>query len=239
MRLPPDDEHAPHEGPSTSDAPDRARFEELGRVAAELLHDLANTVEALQARIRLAAGEARMGRLPLVEMERVGETAEDLGAMLHDVLEVARGAALSPEVAFDPREVAERTIRRILPGMRPLELRLQATLPDGTVVPGRESFLVRALSSLLADAARQAGSEVRVTLALDVGEDRGPQLLVSVEDDGPGVRGSGSALPATGLRSAEWAARQLGGTIAHSRTSTLGGAFAELRLPCRLPRARA
>jgi two-component system sensor histidine kinase RstB len=244
VTLPPEDERDDSPGPTAHDGEaERARYEELGRVAAELVNDLANTVDALQTRIRLAAGEARMGRLPLVEMDRVGETAGELGAMLHDVLEVARGATLSPEVTFDPRAVTERAIRRILPDTRPLELRLESTLPEGVSVGGRESFLARALANLLRNAVRHAQGQVLAALSLEVGDDRRPRLLIAVEDDGPGLRrgagadGTPPQAPGLGLRSVEWAMRQLGGTVSYSRGQALGGARFELLLPCRVPRA--
>jgi two-component system sensor histidine kinase RstB len=243
VSLPPEDERdESRDGTAAADAAERERFEALGRVAAELIHDLANTVDALRTRIRLAAGEARMGRLPLVEMDRVGETASELGTMLHDVLDVARGATLSPEVTFDPRTVAERAIRRVLPDTRPLELRLECTLPEGVRVGGRESFLGRALANLLRNAVRHAQSQVLTELALEPNDDGRPRLLVAVEDDGPGMgrrsaarRGS-PAVPGLGLRSVDWAAHQLGGSVSYSRGQTLGGARFELLLPCRLPR---
>lgn len=243
MSLPPEDEREEPQGePAAADA-ERARMEQLGRVAAELIYDLANAVDALQTRIRLAAGEARMGRLPLVEMDRVGETAGELGAMLNDVLDVARGAMLSPEVAFDPRAVAERAIRRVLPDTRPMDLRLECTLPAGVRVGGRESFLARALTNLLRNAVRHAQSQVLVELSLEHAEDERPRLLIAVEDNGPGMGrksaagGDATAAPGLGLRSVDWAARQLGGTVTYSRGATLGGARFDLLLPCRLPRS--
>jgi signal transduction histidine kinase len=219
---------------------ERARAEELGRVAAELLHDLASLTEALRARVRLAAGEARMGRLPLMEMDRVTETADDLGAMLGDVLEVMRGASISPEVAFDPHAVAVRAMRHVLPDARALEFRLDARLPDGLRVPGRESFMLRALSNMIAAACRQAHAEVRVTLAAEADGDARARLLVAVDDDGATPRASSDTeatlLGEVGARSAQWAVRQLGGTLAYARSSALGGTRIEMRLPCRLPR---
>jgi signal transduction histidine kinase len=245
VSLPPEDEReeSRDDTADAAEAAERARLEELGRVAAELIHDLANTVDALRTRIRLAAGEARMGRLPLVEMDRVGETAGELGTMLHDVLDVARGATLSPEVTFDPRAVTERAIRRVLPDTRPLDLRLECTLPEGVRVGGRESFLARALANLLRNAVRHAQSQVLAELALEHNEDDRPRLLIGVEDDGPGMGrktggGRDASAPAhgLGLRSVDWAARQLGGTVSYSRGQALGGARFELLLPCRLPR---
>jgi signal transduction histidine kinase len=211
------------------------RLEELGRVAAELLHDLRDTTEALRTRIRLAAGEARMGRLPLLEMDRAGETADELSAMLRDVLEMVRGAAVSPEVSFDPHAVAERTLRRIVADARALDFRLQAQLPAGVRVGGSESFMGRALANLLANAARHALGQVRLTLTLDAGEEGRPRVLATVEDDGPGMRLPPDA--GYGLRAAEWSVRQLGGNLRYDRSASLGGTRVEMRVPCRLGRS--
>ena len=216
------------------DHTESVRLEELGRVAAELLHDLADATDSLRARIRLAAGEARMGRVPLLEMDRAGETVEELGATVRDVLEVVRGATLSPEVSFDPRAVAERTLRRTVADARALDFRLESRLPEGTTIAGRESFLARALSTLLANAARHAQSQVRLTLALDTGEEGRTRVLATVEDDGRGMRLPPDA--GLGLRAAEWSVRQLGGNVRFDRSAALGGACVELRLPCRLGR---
>jgi hypothetical protein len=240
----PDEE--PASGGPEADDPETGRpgSDELGPAAAELLHDLAATTESLRARIRLAAGEARMGRLPLMEMDRVAEAADDLGAMLADVLEVVRGAALSPEVTFDPHAVALRAMRHTLPDTRPLEFRLDAQLPEGLRVPGRESFMARALANMIAGASRQAQAEVRVTLALDVGDDGRLRLLAAVDDDGAAMRSGAAGDPPgpsqgdLGVRSARWAVRQLGGTLGYGRSSALGGTRLEMRLPCRLGRTR-
>jgi signal transduction histidine kinase len=216
------------------DRGESVRLEELGRVAAELLHDLADATDALRARIRLAAGEARMGRVPLLEMERASETAAEMGDAVRDVLEVVRGATLSPEVSFDPRAVAERTLRRTVADAGALDFRLVSRLPEGARIAGRESFLARALATLLANAARNARTQVRLTLALDTGEEGRTRVLATVEDDGRGIRLPPEA--GLGLKAAEWSVRQLGGNVRFDRSASLGGASVELRLPCRLGR---
>jgi hypothetical protein len=223
-------------------------------VAGELVHDLANVVAALDARARLAAGEGRLGRLPLAELDRVAETTGEMAAMLRDVLDVMRGSALSPEVTMDVREVAERTVCRILPALRPLEVRVAATLPPGIRVPGRASFLSRALTNLLRNASRHARTEVRVTLTAERRGGR-PAVLVAVEDDGAGFpspsplpprrRRSDAAPPheppghGMGLSAVAWAVEQLGGTVTRGASADLGGARVDLSLPAEMAAAPA
>lgn len=235
------------QSPPTGEGDGRARLLGLGRVAGELLHDLALEVSALDTRARLVAGEARMGRFPVSDLERVVETTAELSEMLRDVLETLRGATVSPEVSTDVREAAERTIRRLLPGFGPVEVRLASSLPDGTAVRGRPSFLTRALANLLQNASRHAVEQVNVSLALENVEDGGdgaPRVVLAVEDDGPGLSpdleddpfppgvDGGSAL---GMGAVAWAAEQLGGSVEYRRGAELGGARFEVRLPALLP----
>ena len=242
---------------------EQARLMGLGRVAGELVHDLANAVAVLNGRAAVALGDARAGRLPTGELERLSDGADELGQMLRDVLEALRGEALSPEAGFDPLAAAERSVRRFLEGAPPCELRLLCSLPMGLVVPGRASFFGRALANLLSNAARYARGQIRLSLALDARDARdardagagdageaagaaGLPLVVAVEDDGPGLEGSeaercfrpleigvGGNL-GLGLSSVAWATGHLGGQARYAGRSVLGGARFELRLPMRL-----
>ena len=233
--------------PHAGEGDGRERLLGLGRVAGELLHDLSHEVSALDTRARLVASEARMGRFPLSDMERVVETTAEISEMLRDVLETLRGATVSPEVATDVRDAAERTIRRLLPGFGPVEVRMSSSVPDGTAVRGRPSFLTRAVANLLQNASRHAVEQVNVSLALEnpeAGSDGAPQVVLAVEDDGPGLSpdldddpfppgvDGGSAL---GMGAVAWAAGQLGGSVGYRRGSELGGARFEIRLPALLP----
>lgn len=228
-------EPTPPEGSGQDD-----RLGALGQVAGELIHDMANLLAVLDGRLRLALGEARAGRVPVGELERALDGCGDLGAMVRDVLSTLRGEGVSPEVVMYPEPIAERAIRRTLDVCRPVEIRLSSTLPPGTAVRGRGSFLYRAVGNLLANAARHAVSRVQVTLSL---ADEGGSMLVSVEDDGPGippqqrenvlrplVRGE-SGGTGLGLSSVVWTVAQLGGTVRASASSRLGGARFDLEFP--------
>lgn len=232
-------QHPPSQG-----AGEAERFSSLGQVAGELLHDLANLVGVLDGRVRLALGDARAGRMPVGELERAVEGCGDLGGMLRDVLETLRGESVSPEVVMEPQAVTERAIRRALEGCHPVEVRLASTLPPGTVVRGRASFLYRTVANLLTNAARHAASEIRVTL--ETVED-GTRVRLSVEDDGPGIApeerervfrplvtgaAGGTGL---GLSSVAWTVAQLGGAVRCTASTALGGACFEVLLPAAAP----
>jgi CheY-like chemotaxis protein len=237
-------------GPALEAEAEAERLNALGQIAGELIHDLANVVAVVHGRASLALGDARAGRPAAGELERLVESSEDLGVMLRDVLEILRGSQLSPEVRFDPIRVVERVVRRFLDSAPPLEVRLISSLPPSVAVAGRGSFLARALLNLLNNAARYARSEVRMTLS--IAEDDTSDLLLLVEDDGPGIpsamvsgifqplfRGDQGGAAGLGLSSVSWAVTQLGGSIRYCGQAALGGAAFEIRVPAIMPRKAA
>ena len=217
----------------------RERMEAIGQVSAELLHDLQDALFALEQRTRLAAGEARMGRAPAGELDRAVEDCADMRLMVRDVVEVARGAALSPEVVFDPRAAVERAVLRFLPTARAVELRMTSGLPAGTMVPGRESFLARLTGHLLAGAARRSQGQVLVELRLDA---HGHGIVLSVADDGEAPREGAPAphprpSPEDGWRPGivAWLVAQLGGEVRCRPARAPGGSGLDVRLPAIVP----
>jgi two-component system, cell cycle sensor histidine kinase and response regulator CckA len=218
------------------------RFADLGQVAGELIHDLANVMAVVHGRAALALGDARAGRPPTAELERLVEATDDMSGMLRDVLEILRGARLSPEVRFDPVKLVQRVVNRFVDSAPTIEINLHGSLPPDTLIPGRASFLTRALLNLLINAARHARGEIRLTLSLL--EEPAPVLSLVVEDDGPGippallprifqplVQGENAGSAGLGLSSVAWAMRQMGGEVRHLEAHTLQGAAFELRLP--------
>jgi CheY-like chemotaxis protein len=218
------------------------RFASLGQVAGELIHDLANVMAVVHGRASLALGDARVGRPPTAELERLVEATEDMGGMLRDVLEILRGSRLSPEVRFDPVKLVQRVVNRFVDSAPTIEINLHGSLPPETQVPGRASFLARALLNLLNNAARYARAEIRLTLLLQ--EEESPVLSLLVEDDGPGIspallpsvfrplaQGDAAGALGLGLSSVQWAMQQLSGEVRYRSDSSLGGAAFELRLP--------
>lgn len=224
----------------------RERWEALGQVSAELLHDLAMGLGALEARARLAAAEARDGRPPVAELDRVVEASADLNVMMRDTLDVVQGRAMSPEVRFDVYNVVERAVRRFFPASRGVEVRLKSELPGTVEVEGRASFLLRSIANLLQNAMRHCRSEVQIGVSVEdprrMDEDADAVVCIDIEDDGAGLdlaRAAtlfepapfGEAEPGVGLSAVAWMVSQLGGWVRHRPGDELGGACFEIRLP--------
>jgi CheY-like chemotaxis protein len=172
--------------------------------------------------------------------------SETLGRMLQDVLATVAGQALSPEVVFDQKVVAEVTLNDRLTEWTLSDIRLRSQLPEGVQVAGRASFWARTVTNLLRNASRHARSRVVVSLELDHPADGREMVVLRVEDDGPGIpanlrehvfqplwRGNhgGAGL---GLSSVVWSVEQLGGEVHYAGDSALGGAAFEVRVPTAL-----
>ncbi len=220
-----------------------ARMEELGRISAELLHDLAGSLSIVSARVVVARQQAELGEVPLPELVELQRESDELRAMLTEILDELKSPTRSPERAFDPGEEAERAIDRWYRGGTDVSVRFHSDLPEGVRVLGPRTLFTRGLSNLLRNAARHARSRVVVTLEAT------PQVVeLRVEDDGPGVSPAFvgalfepmSATPhgghGLGLSFCRWSATRLGGELDYAGNSpALGGADFRLRLPRAAP----
>jgi two-component system sensor histidine kinase MprB len=203
------------------------------QLVADASHELRTPVTSLRTNIEVLAEN----RLEPADRARlvadVEAQAEELGALVGDLIELARGDQPSPvheDVRLDAlvAEAVERA-RRHAPDVR-FELDLQPAVVDG--VPDR---LARAVNNLLDNAARH-GRTVQVSC--------GPTGL-TVRDDGGGIapedlphifdrfyRGADArGRPGTGLGLAivRQVAEQHGGSVAARNAD--GGASFELTLP--------
>ncbi|HEX6751544.1 MAG TPA: HAMP domain-containing sensor histidine kinase [Longimicrobium sp.] len=225
----------------------RERMEALGQVSAELMHDLAMGLSAIEARARLAAAEARAGHAVTGDLEQVVDASADLNLMVRDTLDVVQGRAISPEVRFDVASVVEGAVGRFFRGSRGVEVRLRTELPGTVEVEGRASFLFRSVMNLLSNAMRHCRSEVQVGVSVEdprrMDEDAEAVVCIDIEDDGAGLDLARAATvfePAPfgdpegvgmGLSAVAWMVAQLGGWVRHRPGDELGGACFEIRLP--------
>jgi two-component system sensor histidine kinase MprB len=208
------------------------------QLVADASHELRTPVTALRTNIEvLLAGE----ELPDADrrrlLEDVRSETEELGALITDVIELARGdepPTEVEEVQLDAlvAEAVHRASRR-----RPASA-FKAEL-EPTVVEGVPERLGRAVDNLLDNAAKYSPDGAPVEIGLRAG-------VLSVRDHGPGIpaadrphvfdrfyRGSGArGRPGSGLGLAivRQVAETHGGTISVDEAPG-GGARFELRLP--------
>lgn len=227
--------------PRRGEEPTSRRLKSLGRISAELLHDLGSHLSVLEGRVAVARTESALGRSTSGELARIQAETRELRKMVIDVLDEIRGAPRSPEVTTPVQPLLEEVIHRWLSGAPRVSPSLRTTLPSDTQVPGPRSFYSRALGNLLRNASRHARSRILITACC---VDAGRVVEIVVEDDGDGVppelragiflpfvasSGGGTGL---GLSFAKWAAEQLGGSLELiSEPGELGGAAFRFQVP--------
>lgn len=216
---------------------DASRLETLGRALGELVHDLANDIVVLQGWAQLARGEAEAGRPASTELTRVTEVADSVGRMVQDLLAVAEGRPISPEIGFGPVAVTEATLSQRVFELSSLTVRFHCELSADARVRGFASFWARILTNLLSNAARHARGQILIELESSSGS-----AVLRVQDDGPGLSPgaasqifeplwSGAGGVGLGLSSVAWLVDQLGGAVRYIGPGSLGGAAFEVRVP--------
>jgi two-component system, OmpR family, sensor histidine kinase PrrB len=242
---------------------------ELARSVNEMLTRLENstaeTESALEATRRFAADVGHELRTPLTSiranldalrrnptmpepdrraiLEEVAAEQRDLVTLLDALQALARGdaGAALPRESLDFADIVDAAVESAR--RRHPEARIDLSSPDERQqVNGWPDGLRLVVDNLVENAIRHGGSNVRIGLRrTSVGGD----LLLSVEDDGPGVpgvdrehiferfqRGSGAIGPGSGLGLALVAQQaSLHGGNVEVGDSPLGGASFEVRLP--------
>jgi signal transduction histidine kinase len=84
--------------------------------------------------------------------------------------------------SFDGTNAVSTEIERLRPSRAEVEVSTMSALPEGAYAAGSERLFRRAVRNLLSNAVRHARFKVRVSLAY-----AGGKLLVSIDDDGPGI----------------------------------------------------
>jgi two-component system OmpR family sensor kinase len=217
-----------------------ARGEALSKMAAMAAHEIRNPLGVIRGTVELMIERASATLTPrdrtgledvLGEVERLRRLTEDLLDLSAD-RPLALGA-LQPQVLL---EEAARTTEASFPGIR-VRLAVEGEPPE---VEGDAGRLRQVFANLLQNAAQAQGQgEVRLVAGVD-----GAQLVVRVEDDGPGVPGpirarlfdpfvtgreSGTGL---GLALCRRLVERHGGTLRLVPESRQGSTF-EVRLPVR------
>jgi signal transduction histidine kinase len=163
-------------------AADRERaLEATRRFAADAGHELRTPLTAVQATL------SALSRHPDVPVDRrqamLGDALDEqarLVTLLDGLQALARGDAIPESTDVDLAEVADIVLQGAV--ARLPDTAFDAALPDEPVmVRGWEPGLRSLVENLTVNAARHGGGRVAVTLT------PGPDPVLTVEDDGPGV----------------------------------------------------
>lgn len=164
---------------------DRQRFE---RFMADLSHDLKNPVAAIRASSEvLLSGASEEPEARARFLGRIDEASERLDRLLSDFLSVARLEARGIKFDTSPWSL-EEVVRAAMSAhaavaeVKGVGLRCEA--PALPALMGSKRWVTRAVENLIANAVRHSprGGLVRLTLS-----QRAHELVLEVEDEGPGV----------------------------------------------------
>lgn len=210
------------------------------RFVSDASHELRNPIAGLRTRLEVEL--AAPDEIDVVPALRgVLADAERLERIVNDLLELSRvnSDGTSGRERFDVAGLVTEEVARA-----PMQFPVQTRLASGTWVEGDRIRLGRVLTNLVANAERHARAAVRVEVAVS-----GDQVVVTVHDDGSGIRTEdrerifdrfarleearredpgGSGL---GLAIAREGAIAHGGSLEVGESTELGGAVFTLRLP--------
>jgi signal transduction histidine kinase len=156
-----------------------ARLEEAARRQREFVsdasHELRSPIAATRAQLEVALAHPETAAWDRVAADVLEETFR-LERLVDDLLALARAEEMAlRREEVDLRELLDEQLRRARDG----RVTVEGTAP---VLHGDRDQLERALANLLDNARRHARNRVVVTLGV-----REETIVVSVEDDGPGV----------------------------------------------------
>ena len=207
---------------------------------ADAAHELRSPLASIQAQLEVAQRLGEGGTLPadlMVDVKRLSGLVEDLLLLARADADTRPPARLT---AVDARDlVAELT-------MTYRHARVPVTLQAGepVIIMCAAEELRRAISNVLDNAVRHAGTRVEVTTSVDHDE-----AVIRVSDDGPGIqtedrervferftrlddaRGRSSGGAGLGLAIARELVTRAGGTVALTAARPPWQTRAELRLP--------
>jgi two-component system sensor histidine kinase PhoQ len=202
----------------------QTRLERYRSALAQLAHSLKTPLAVLRTGLEAEGSEGGLRRAVAEQTERMNRTID---------YQLQRAAAsgrtpLAPAVEIQP--VADRLLDSLRKVYADKALGMEVAIDPGCRFPGDEGDLAELLGNLLDNACKWATGSIRVQAGAD---EKSPDvLLLSVDDDGPGVpEEKVDAILAPGVRAD---AQTPGGRLAVLR-SDLGGARVQVRVPLGAP----
>ncbi len=167
---------------------ERERFAMLGRLSAQMAHDLKNPLAAVKGAAQLLQEERAQGRSIDDQAELLALFVQESDRMARLIDRHRRLSRLEPareavDVGALVRRLVELRRLSVSPGQQ-LELELTAELPRCEV---DADLLVTALENLVTNAFEAIACEGRVVVRALPGEGAAAELVLEVEDDGAGM----------------------------------------------------
>jgi signal transduction histidine kinase len=163
----------------------RRELAAIGHVASAIVHDFKNPLTAIR-------GFAEMVQMPEIPVEehasmagQIIENADRMWRMVEEILHFVRGSASSLDLApISAEQLSDRllaSIKPAVPSRAELTVRLEGVGTFVADVPKLE----RAVGNLVRNAVEATGGRGKVSITGGAGEDG--MVLISVQDDGPGI----------------------------------------------------
>ena len=161
----------------------RERIETIGQLSTSIVHDLRNPLAAIYAGAEMLVDS----NLPEEQTRRLAKNiyraSRGIQDMLQELLDVVRGKSSASELC-SLREVIAAAWDSVAPVAENRKIELIAEVPDGLECPMERARMERVFSNLFENAIEAMRSGGRISIG---SEANGEDILVSVEDSGPGV----------------------------------------------------
>jgi signal transduction histidine kinase len=222
--------------------------------SADASHELRTPLSVIEAELSLACSQPRSAEEYRQVLERLRGESRRLGLIVEDLLLLARldsEPEPPPAESVDLGHVARQAAERFSPVAARRRQSIEVEVAEGRLsLAAPPEWLAELAGSLTENACRHTPEGSRIRLSARVAEG-GERLVLSVEDDGPGISGErreevlrrfrraptdggGHGL---GLAIADSIARRTGGRLSIG-ASQLGGALVEVSWPSRRDRQR-
>jgi signal transduction histidine kinase len=161
----------------------RERIETIGQLSTSIVHDLRNPLAAIYAGAEMLVD----GHLPEEQTRRLAKNiyraSRGIQDMLQELLDVVRGKSSASEMC-SLREVIAAAWDSVAPVADTRRIELIAQVPDGLECPMERARMERVFSNLFENAIEAMRSGGRISIG---SEANGENILVRVEDSGPGI----------------------------------------------------